>query len=93
MKQIYSTFHELALKMMEIVNIRTQLLQCDTTNFSVHGDYKHIDGSSAIEITYGHAKDGRDDLQRFGLGVITNQLGYHYLQKLTLVMHQTKKPY
>ena len=45
------------------------------TNFSVYGDYKHIDGSSAIEITYGHAKDGRDDLQRFGLGTITNQYG------------------
>ena len=68
-------FMKLALKMMEIVDIRTQLLQCDTTNFSVYGDYKHIDGSSAIEITYGHAKDGRDDLQRFGLGIITNQYG------------------
>jgi transposase len=68
-------FMKLALKMMEIVNIKTQLLQCDTTNFSVHGDYQHADGSSAIEITYGHAKDGRDDLQRFGLGTITNQYG------------------
>jgi transposase len=68
-------FMKLALKMMEIVNIKTQLLQCDTTNFSVYGDYKHIDGSSDIEITYGHAKDGRDDLKRFGLGIITNQYG------------------
>ncbi len=55
-------FMKLALKMMENVHITTQLLQSDTTNFSVHGDYKHIDGSSAIEITYGHAKDGRNDL-------------------------------
>jgi transposase len=68
-------FMKLALKMMEKVNIKTQLLQCDTTNFSVYGDYKHIDGSSAIEITYGHAKDGRDGLKRFGLGTITNQYG------------------
>ena len=68
-------FMKLALKMMEKVNIKTQLLQCDTTNFSVYGDYKHIDGSAAIEITYGHAKDGRDNLQRFGLGTITNQYG------------------
>ena len=68
-------FMKLALKMMEIVNIKTQLLHCDTTNFSVYGDYKDIDGSAAIEITYGHAKDGRDDLQRFGLGTITNQYG------------------
>ena len=34
-----------------------------------------IDGSSAIEITYGHAKDVRNDLKRFGLGTITNQYG------------------
>jgi transposase len=61
--------------MMENVHITTQLLQSDTTNFSVHGDYKHIDGSSAIEITYGHAKDVRNDLKRFGLETITNQYG------------------
>ncbi len=67
-------FMKLALNMMEIVNIETQLLHCDTTNFSLYGDY-NIDGSSAIEITYGHAKDGRDDLKRFGLGMITNQYG------------------
>jgi len=63
------------LKTMEIMNIDAQLLQCDTTNFSVYGDYQHIDGSSAIEITYGYAKDGRDGLKRFGLGTITNQYG------------------
>ena len=74
-------FMKLALKMMEIVNIKTQLLQCDTTNFSVYGDYKHIDGSSDIEITYGHAKDGRDDLKRFGLGIITNQYGIPLFSK------------
>ena len=75
--EAYSTqlFMKLALKTMEIVNIKTQLLQCDTTNFSVYGDYQHIDGSSAIKITYGHAKDGRYDLRRFGLGTITNQYG------------------
>jgi transposase len=74
-------FMKLALKMMQIVNIKTQLLQCDTTNLSVHGDYQHVDGSSAIEITYGHAKDGRDDLQRFGLGTITNQYGIPLFSK------------
>jgi transposase len=68
-------FIRLAMKTMEIMNIETQLLQCDTTNFSVYGDYQHIDGSSVIEITYGHSKDGRDGLKRFGLGTITNQYG------------------
>ncbi|AKB59724.1 Mobile element protein [Methanosarcina barkeri 227] len=68
-------FMKLSLKMLEIVNIRTQLLQSDTTNFSLHGDYNYINDGSVIEITYGHAKDGRDDLKRFGLGMITNQYG------------------
>ena len=52
-------FMKLSLKMMKIVNIRTQLLQSDTTNFSLHGDYNYINDGSVIEITYGHAKDGK----------------------------------
>ena len=68
-------FIRIALKTMEIMDIETQLFQCDTTNFSVFGDYQSIDGSSTIEITYGHAKDSRDNLKRFGLGTITNQYG------------------
>ena len=50
-------------------------LHCDDTNFSVHGDYKSEDGSSAIELTYGHAKDKRYDLKRFSMGMIVNQCG------------------
>jgi len=68
-------FMKLALKMMEKINLKTQLLHCDTTNFSVYGDYEHSSDESTIEITYGHAKDKRDDLKRFGLGMITNQCG------------------
>jgi hypothetical protein len=30
-------FMKLALRTMEIVNIKTQLLQCDTINFGVYG--------------------------------------------------------
>jgi transposase len=36
-------FMKLALKMMEIVNIKTQLLHCDTTNFSVYDEYLQQD--------------------------------------------------
>ncbi|AKB50831.1 Mobile element protein [Methanosarcina barkeri str. Wiesmoor] len=80
-------FMKLALKMLEIVNIRTQLLQSETTNFIFHGDYKYIDDGSTIETTYGHAKDGRDGLKRFGLGMITNHsMEYHYLQRPTLII-------
>lgn len=60
---------------MEKINIKIQLLHCDTTNFSVYGDYEDSSNGSTIEITYGHAKDKRDDLKRFGLGMITNQCG------------------
>ncbi|AKB50775.1 Mobile element protein [Methanosarcina barkeri str. Wiesmoor] len=35
-------FMKLALKMLEIVNIRTQLIQSETTNFILHGDYMFI---------------------------------------------------
>lgn len=68
-------FMKIALKMMKKINLKTQLLHCDTTNFSVYGDYEHSGNGSTIEITYGHAKDKRDDLKRFGLGMITNQCG------------------
>ncbi len=68
-------FMKIALKTMKKINLKTQLLHCDTTNFSVYGDYENSSDGSTIEITYGHAKDKRDDLKRFGLGMITNQCG------------------
>ena len=68
-------FMKLSMKMMEIVNLKVIQLHCDDTNFSVHGDYEPEDGSSAIELTYGHAKDKRYDLKRFSMGMIVNQHG------------------
>src|SRR5665648_1080365 len=68
-------FMKLSMKMMEIVNLKVIQLHCDDTNFSVHGDYEPEDGSSAIELTYGHAKDKRYDLKRFSMGMIVNQYG------------------
>jgi transposase len=68
-------FMKLSMRMMEIVNLKVMQLHCDDTNFSVHGDYKSEDGSSAIELTYGHAKDKRYDLKRFSMGMIVNQCG------------------
>ena len=62
------------MKMMEIVNLKVIQLQCDDTNFSVHGDYEPEDGST-IELTYGHAKDKRNNLKRFSMGMIVNQYG------------------
>src|SRR5690554_4193631 len=68
-------FMKLSMRMMEIVNLKVIQLHCDDTNFSVHGDYEPEDGSSAIELTYGHAKDKRYDLKRFSMGMIVNQYG------------------
>lgn len=51
------------------------LVNADTTNFSVYGDYDSDSNTEKIEITYGHPKDGRWDLKRFVLGMATNQYG------------------
>jgi transposase len=51
------------------------LVNADTTNFSVYGNYDSDSNTEGIEITYGHPKDGRWDLKRFVLGMATNQFG------------------
>jgi transposase len=78
--RIYSSdptdlFLKIVLNVMEKVSFGTQLLHADTTSVSVHGNYEHIDGSRAIEITYGHTKDNRPDLKQFVMSMITNQHG------------------
>jgi transposase len=70
-------FNEITLQVMKNHPIGTQLIHVDTTNFSVHGKYENDapDGTDSIRITFGHAKDGRSDLKRFVLGLVTNQFG------------------
>jgi transposase len=70
-------FNEITLHIMRQFSIGTQLIHVDTTNFSVHGKYENDapDGTDSIKITFGHAKDGRMDLKRFVLGLVTNQFG------------------
>jgi transposase len=70
-------FNEITLEVMKQFSLGTQLIHVDTTNFSVHGKYEGDapDGTDSIEITFGHAKDGRTDLKRFVLGLVTNQHG------------------
>ena len=52
-----------------------QLGHVDTTNFSVHGEYKNESGDGCIKITKGHPKDKRWDLVRFVLSLVVNQHG------------------
>ena len=68
-------FLKIVLQVMQNVQFGTQLLHADTTSVSVHGNYEHIDGTPAIQITYGHTKDNRPDLKQFVLSTITNQHG------------------
>lgn len=70
-------FNEITLHIMKQFSLGTQLIHVDTTNFSVYGKYENDapDGTDSIKITFGHAKDGRMDLKRFVLGMVTNQFG------------------
>ena len=69
-------FNQIALHVMGQFSLGTQLIHVDTTNFSVSGKYENDapDATDSIRIAFGHAKDGRMDLKRFVLGLVTNQV-------------------
>lgn len=66
--------------------IQTQLgfhkIHVDTTNFSVHGAYNTPSEEATITIQKGYPKDGRWELNRFGIGLIVNQIGVPLFMKL-----------
>jgi len=70
-------FNKITLQVMKQYSLGTQLIHVDTTSFGVFGKYEGDapDGTDSIKITFGHAKDGRMDLKRFVLGLVTNQHG------------------
>jgi len=70
-------FNKNTLHIMKQFSLGTQLIHVDTTNFSVHGKYERDapDSTDSIRIAFGRAKDGRTDLKRFVLGLVTNQFG------------------
>jgi transposase len=68
-------FNLIAMKCMQQLAFDTHLLHVDTTSFSVHGQYEGDDCQPAIEMTFGHPKDGRWDLKQFVLSMVTNQYG------------------
>lgn len=68
-------FNLIAMKCMQQLAFGTQLLHVDTTSFSVHGQYEGEDCRPAMEIAFGHPKDGRWDLKQFILSMVTNQYG------------------
>ena len=57
-------------------DLGSQLLHADTTSFNVQGEYECDDEElKSIEITLGHSKDGRMDLNQFVLSMVSNQHG------------------
>jgi len=68
-------FNLIAMRCMQQLAFDTHLLHVDTTSFSVHGQYEGDDCQPAIEMTFGHPKDGRWDLKQFVLSMVTNQYG------------------
>jgi transposase len=69
-------FNEIVLEMMNHEYLGTQLLHADTTSFSVHGDYESDEEEpTSIQITLGHSKDGRMDLNQYVLSMVSNQNG------------------
>jgi len=54
----------------------------DTTNFSVHGAYHTISDKATITLEKGYPKDGRWELNRFGIGLIVNQIGVPLFMQL-----------
>lgn len=68
-------FNQIALKCMRQLSLGTQIYHVDTTSFSVHGEYEGPDCKPAMEITFGHPKDGRWDLKQFVMSMVTNQCG------------------
>nr|WP_319540004.1 IS1634 family transposase [uncultured Methanospirillum sp.] len=68
-------FNQIVSDCLKRDQLAINLVNDDTTNFSVHGEYDSDSNTEEIEITYGHPKDGRWDLKRFVLGMATNQYG------------------
>ena len=68
-------FTDLVTQMFTVYTEGNQLCHVDTTNFSVHGEYKNGSGDGCIKITKGHPKDKKWDLVRFVLSLVVNQHG------------------
>ena len=70
-------FNEIVLEIMNHEDLGSQLFHADTTSFNVQGEYESYEDQErkSIEITLGHSKDGRMDLNQFVLSMVSNQHG------------------
>jgi len=86
-------FQEIISQVFLKTKLGYHLVHLDTTNFSVHGAYDiddRISEEATITIEKGYPKDGRWELNRFGLGLIVNQIGVPLFMQL-LSGHENDK--
>jgi transposase len=75
-------FQEIISQIYLYTKLGHHRVHVDTTNFSVHGAYDKSNDESTISIVKGHPKDGRWELNRFGIGLIVNQIGVPLFMKM-----------
>lgn len=68
-------FQEIISQIFISIKLGIHRVHVDTTNFSVHGAYDKSTEESTISVVKGYPKDGRWELNRFGIGLIVNQIG------------------
>ena len=75
-------YQEIISQIYLTIQFGSHRVHLDTTNFSVYGDYATPEAGATIRITKGYPKDGRWELNRFGLGLVVNQVGVPLFMKL-----------
>lgn len=75
-------FQEIMSHVFLKIKLGYHWIHIDTTNFSVHGAYDKETEEATISIEKGYPKDGRWELNRFGIGLIVNQLGIPLFMQL-----------
>jgi len=75
-------FQEIISRVFLTTKLGYHRVHLDTTNFSVHGAYATTSDDATITIEQGYPKDGRWELNRFGIGLIVNQIGVPLFMQL-----------
>jgi len=75
-------FQEIISKVFLTTRLGYHRIHLDTTNFSVHGAYDTTSDEATITIEKGYPKDGRWELNRFGIGLVVNQIGVPLFMQL-----------
>lgn len=75
-------FQEIMSHVFLKIKLGYHWIHIDTTNFSVHGAYDKETEEATISIVKGYPKDGRWELNRFGIGLIVNQIGIPLFMQL-----------